>query len=123
MKYAEIKKNMTQGDWEIDNLAIRDSIYPQFCIATVNNNLENWEINQEAITTAVNNTYVKGIDPEAVSLFVDAAKLFLVTYADTDKNPTASQENDVVIVMREAFAAAEGKGMNNASSQTYAKNT
>ncbi len=102
MKYAEIKEGMTQGEWEIDNLAIRDSIYPQFCIATVNNNLENWEINQEAITTAIKNTYGKGINPEAVPKLVDAIFFYMgATHPDVRQRALAQ--------VQQAFAMAKGK--------------
>ncbi len=95
MDYNETKKNMTQGEWSSENM-------PEYVPG------KEMEANMEATCTAINNTYGKGINPEAVGELRYAIILYLVTYADTDTNPTASQENNVVIAMRQAIAHARG---------------
>ncbi len=71
MKATEIKSKMTQGEWKNLKNPIHSAEYigvaqnvPTVCVVSAKN--PNKEANAAAITTAVNNTYGKGVDPEAV---------------------------------------------------------
>lgn len=78
MKYAEIKEKMTQGEWTIKsekaNMAagapveaeIRSGGWVIVHLGKLHTDQQRFDAH--AITTAVNNTYGKGIDPEAVPI-------------------------------------------------------
>lgn len=87
MTAQEIKKNMTQGEWEVGALG-EDTIYSNAkedqCLGTMDcdyGTFENDKANVLAIVTAVNNTYGKGIDPaivpELVAFVTNISKMHL----------------------------------------------
>jgi len=89
----EIKKQMQQGEWitterlvsctnaQIGIKKYPDEIFGWVGIADVcckdwkdKADIDRMDVNAEAITTAVNNTYGKGINPEAVEGLLEALK-------------------------------------------------
>jgi hypothetical protein len=68
---------ITKGEWKIseDNDIIVNNGNSITVIAEIDCNYNaNWEANAEAICNAVNNTYGKGINPEAVPDLVEVLK-------------------------------------------------
>ncbi len=109
MDYNEIVKSMTQWPWVVfSDEGKTKAFLPAMRSGTVCEVDGLSEADTQAIWQALDGTYGKGINPEVVGELRDAIMLYLVTYADTDTNPTASQENNVVIAMRQAIAHARG---------------
>ena len=73
MEYKEIKKAMTQKEWDSENM-------PEYVPG------KEMEANIEATCAAINNTYGKGINPEAVGDLLGFLKL-LVKVIDGDMGP------------------------------------
>ncbi len=81
MEFKEIKEKMTQGEWQA-----KLSEDPQWTVMEAGTDWgfivitqqRNDEANANAIAIAVNNTYVKGINPEAVGDLVKAVEMLLL---------------------------------------------
>lgn len=133
MKYAEIKEKMTQGEWEIQQLnhidgdlwlqvGYKDPYDKHSWGPVVEIKYHVWPeatqwANAHAITTAVNNTYGKGIDPEAVEGLIKALER-LVSVTDPQINRYASKASvglepffkEPVAEARRILARAKAKG-------------
>jgi len=117
MKYAEIKQKMTQGEWKHhfdggegvclfpDTEDKRESM--KFIGIINGRTLSIVEANAHAIVTAVNNTYVKGIDPEAVEKLIEACKEAL--RVPPGRVRTYNLKTSVLNKLEQALAKAKGK--------------
>ncbi len=134
MEYAEIKEKMTQGEWRegehgqsvfgksdyigsdelYELVAICDDAGIHHSGSTADQIVEECKANAHAIVTAINNTYGKGINPEAVGELIRALQR-LVDVVDPcyDSYPDGSAVEyffkDPVKQARQALAKAGGK--------------
>jgi copper chaperone CopZ len=85
MNAQEIKQNMTKGEWVVDG---QDIINQEKCMACDVFGLSDVQIeaNANAITTAVNNTYGKGIDPTKVEQMFEELQSIVINNCATAKD-------------------------------------
>jgi len=107
MEFKEIKEKMTRGEWKFSQIGNTES----YRITDLSDNSPAparaiGEGNAHAIVTAVNNTYAKGIDPEAISELLRAVKWALDMFF-TD--PPLTRYEGGLERLEQALAKAEGK--------------